>query len=115
MSSARLVPLLVALFAMAPASTGRMAADPVQAKHARIELLSEHASVKVGSDLLLGVHFLLESGWHIYWVNPGDSGQPPVLKWQLPPGFAAGEIKWPVPEKLKRSTLADYGYQDDVV
>lgn len=29
--------------------------------------------------------------------------------------MSAGAIQWPLPEKLKRSSLADYGYQDDVV
>lgn len=88
-------------------------AESVQAHHARVELLSE--APRAAGRFLLGIHFSLEKDWHIYWVNPGDSGQPPVLKWQLPAGFSAGEIEWPVPEKLKRSTLADYGYQDDVV
>ena len=116
MPSPRLLPLLVALFAIAPALTRPVAAAPVQVKHARIELLSEHASVKVGSDFLLGVHFLLEPGWHIYWVNPGDSGQPPVFKWQLPPGFTAGEVQWPQPHRLQSSPqVVDYGYRDDVL
>jgi thiol:disulfide interchange protein DsbD len=58
----------------------------------------------------------MEKGWHIYWVNPGDSGQPPVFKWQLPLGLVAGEIQWPRPERMQSSPqLADYGYHDDVV
>lgn len=65
---------------------------------------------------MLGVHFMLEKGWHIYWTNPGDSGQPPVFNWQLPAGFTAGEIQWPRPERMQSSTtLADYGYHDDVL
>lgn len=91
------------------------AAEPLQAHHARIEVLADKSAVANSHELWLGVHFSLEKDWHIYWVNPGDSGLPPVLKWQLPPGFSAGEIQWPRPEKLKRSTLADYGYQDDAV
>lgn len=89
-------------------------AEPVQAHHARLELLADQSSA-ASRQIWLGVHFILEKDWHIYWVNPGDSGLPPVLKWQLPSGFTAGNIQWPRPEKLKRSTLADYGYQDDVV
>ena len=89
------------------------AADSIQARHARVELVSE--ALDDTGKFWLGLHFSLEKDWHIYWINPGDSGQPPVLKWQLPAGWVAGEIEWPVPEKLKRSTLADYGYQDDVV
>ena len=85
-------------------------------QHARVELLARQGSVKPGSDLQLGVHFMLEKGWHIYWTNPGDSGQPPSFKWNLPPGFSAGEIQWPRPERLQPSKeLADYGYGDDVL
>jgi len=91
-------------------------AQPVSAKHARVELLSQPSAVASGQYLDLGVHFTLEQGWHIYWINPGDSGQPPAFQWQLPPGFTAGEIEWPLPRKLQSSpTLADYGYSDDVL
>jgi thiol:disulfide interchange protein DsbD len=85
-------------------------------QHARVELLSRQAAVKPGSDLQVGVHFMLEKGWHIYWINPGDSGQPPSFKWQLPPGFSAGEIQWPLPERLQPSKeLVDYGYDNEVL
>ncbi|HEY6309098.1 MAG TPA: protein-disulfide reductase DsbD domain-containing protein [Candidatus Angelobacter sp.] len=93
-----------------------LAAQSVQSKHAQIELLSQQSSVGPGPDLLFGVHFLLEPGWHIYWVNPGDSGQPPVLQWQLPAGFSAGEIEWPRPERMQSMLqLADFGYHNEVL
>jgi DsbC/DsbD-like thiol-disulfide interchange protein len=91
-------------------------ATQVSAKHARVELLSRQESAAPGAALLLGVRFILEKGWHIYWVNSGDSGQPPVFKWQLPEGFKAGDIQWPRPERMQSSPmLADYGYHDDVL
>ncbi len=96
--------------------TSPLAAQPVSAKHARAELLSQTSAAASGQSLTLGVHFILEQGWHIYWINPGDSGQPPAFQWQLPPGFTAGEIEWPRPKKLQSSpTLVDYGYSDDVL
>lgn len=108
----RILPFVLACFLFV--GLNMCTAETVQAHHARVELLSRDKAA--GSDqLLLGVHFVLEKDWHIYWINPGDSGQPPVLQWQLPSGFSAGEIEWPTPEKLKRSTLADYGYKDDVI
>src|SRR5215471_875519 len=79
------------------------AAGPVQAKHATVELISQRSTLQPGKEQLLGVHFVMEKGWHIYWVNPGDSGQPPVFKWQLPAGLAAGEIEWPRPERMQSS------------
>lgn len=85
-------------------------------QHGRVELLARQASLKPGSDLRLGVHFILEKGWHIYWINPGDSGQPPSFQWQLPPKFTAGEVRWPRPERLQPSKeLVDYGYSDEVL
>jgi DsbC/DsbD-like thiol-disulfide interchange protein len=87
-----------------------------QPQHARVELLALQSSLKPGSDLQLGVHFTLEKGWHIYWINPGDSGQPPSFKWQLPTGFTAGEIQWPRPERMQSSPeVTDYGYHDEAL
>lgn len=103
-------------FLLVAATAPAAAAEQVSAKHARVELLSRQQTVALGSDVLLGVHFTLEKGWHIYWINPGDSGQPPVFKWQLPAGLTAGEIEWPRPKRLQSSpTVADYGYHDDVL
>jgi thiol:disulfide interchange protein DsbD len=99
---------------IAPASFS--SADPLEAKHARIELITENTGVSAGGDFLVGVHFMLEPGWHIYWVNPGDSGQPPVFQWQLPPGITASDIQWPRPQRLQSSAqIVDYGYRDDVL
>ena len=92
------------------------AAGPVQAKHAQVELIAQPLTSVNEERQLLGVHFVMEKGWHIYWVNPGDSGQPPAFKWQVPLGVVVGEIQWPRPERMQSSPqLADYGYHDDVV
>jgi DsbC/DsbD-like thiol-disulfide interchange protein len=91
-------------------------AAPLPAKHATVELLSKQTELAPASTALLGLHFVLEPGWHIYWKNPGDSGQPPALQWQVPDGFSPGEIQWPLPERLQASpALADYGYAHSVL
>jgi DsbC/DsbD-like thiol-disulfide interchange protein len=107
--------LRVLFFALLCAGSARSEAESIQARHAQVELVSTQSDIAPGRRLLLGLHFSLEKNWHIYWRNPGDSGQPPVLQWQLPSGFEAGDIEWPLPEKLVHSTLADYGYEGDVV
>jgi DsbC/DsbD-like thiol-disulfide interchange protein len=105
------VAVLLALLAAASALISQ--AVP---QHATVELLSRQVSMKAGSDLQVGVHFILEKGWHIYWINPGDSGQPPSFQWHLPPGSSAGEIRWPRPQRLQPSKeLVDYGYSDEVL
>lgn len=86
------------------------------ARHAHVELLLRQTALHPGSHLHLGIHFILEPGWHIYWINPGDSGQPPSVQWHLPTGFTAGEIEWPRPERMQSSAeLTDYGYHDEAL
>jgi len=93
-----------------------VAAGAQQSPHARVDLLAKQDALVPGSDLRLGVHFALDAGWHIYWTNPGDSGQPPVFKWQLPSGVSVGEIDWPRPERMQSTAqLADYGYHGEVL
>src|SRR5215813_11260350 len=107
---------LLACFVFLATAVALLQAEPIHAKHAQVELVSRQASTGPGKELLLGIHFVLEKGWHIYWINPGDSGQPPALKWKVPDGFVAGEIQWPRPERMQSSPqLADYGYHDDVL
>lgn len=63
----------------------------------------------------LGIRFVMSDGWHIYWQNPGDSGGPPSVKWDLPPGTAAGPLLWPVPERIAAGSIVNYGYHGEVV
>jgi thiol:disulfide interchange protein len=52
-------------------------------------------------------------GWHGYWVNPGDAGQPTAADWQLPPGAAAGPLRYPVPDRLLIGGLMNYVFARD--
>ncbi len=83
--------------------------------HASVELIAEQSTAPSGEPLWLGLLFRLDPGWHIYWQNPGDSGEPPKIQWQLPAGFATGPIVWPVPIRLGSGTVIDYGYEGQVL
>ncbi len=37
------------------------------------------------------------------------------IEWQLPPGVTAGDIQWPLPEKLPPAEVTTYGYNHEVV
>jgi DsbC/DsbD-like thiol-disulfide interchange protein len=83
--------------------------------HIKLELISEQATAPPGQPLWIGVLFRLEPGWHIYWQNPGDSGEPPKVQWELPPGITAGPIRWPQPIRLGSGSVIDYGYEGQVL
>ncbi len=63
----------------------------------------------------MGLRFELERDWHVYWVNPGDSGAPPTVLWQPTAGVTIGEFEWPVPERIPLGPLMNYGYTNEVV
>ena len=88
---------------------------PVRAQHLTVELLPLHDSIQPGGTALIGLHFTLDKGWHVYWVNAGDSGEPPTIKWTLPPGITAGAMQFPAPRRLPLGPLMDFGYEDEVL
>ena len=79
--------------------------------HSRATLVVEQSAATPGSNVNIGIQFAMESGWHVYWLNPGDSGEPPRMDWQLPPGFSAGPFQWPTPARMRTTAGMDYGYE----
>ena len=63
-----------------------------------------------GETVWVALHLEMRPGWHVYWRNPGDAGLPPEIAWTLPPGFTAGEIAWPTPERFVVDDIGNYGY-----
>jgi DsbC/DsbD-like thiol-disulfide interchange protein len=118
----RALPFALAL--LLSAATARAEGTPIP--HGTLELIADKQWLPVGGAIDAGLHFQLEKGWHIYWVNPGDSGEPPRVSWQLPSGITAGaiefgaheagKIEWPIPRRFQTSSsIVDYGYVDAVL
>ncbi len=103
------------VFAVVVLSAALLRAEPSRIPHGTVDLVPAVSSIGPGAAFQVGLLFRLESGWHIYWKNPGDSGQPPRLKWELPAGLTAGEIEWPAPKRLPVGPLLDYGYEGAVL
>ena len=80
-----------------------------------VSLVSEVESIQPGSSFWVGFRQVIKSGWHTYWRNPGDSGAPTKLTWDLPEGFTASEIHWPFPERIPYGPLMNFGYHDEVM
>lgn len=83
--------------------------------HTSASLLVESESARPGDTVWAAVRLEMEPDWHTYWRNPGASGMATEIKWQLPPGVSAGEIHWPVPEKLPEGEFTTYIYKDEVL
>ena len=71
--------------------------------------------VAADKPLWVGLQLTHQPHWHTYWRNPGDSGQATSLRWTLPAGMTAGDVRWPVPTRLPIGQLANYGYDGTVL
>jgi thiol:disulfide interchange protein len=87
---------------------------PVKAQHLTAELVSLSPDIAPGGTLQVGLVLTLEEHWHVYWINAGDSGEPPKITWTLPEGITVGPMLFPVPSRLPLGPLMDFGYEDEV-
>ena len=69
-------------------------------------------AIRPGDSFLAGVELTMKAGWHTYWRHGGDSGAPTTLDWTLPPGFTAGPIRWPAPERFAEEDTVTFIYHE---
>jgi len=80
-----------------------------------VELVSEVTAIQPGQPFYAGLFIRHDPAYHTYWKNPGLAGVPTKLEWTLPPGWKAGEIEWPAPDKVMMANIATHGYERDVL
>src|SRR5262245_41732251 len=85
----------------------------------QVSLSLSAQTAKPGDTITAGIKLQMLPEWHTYWRNPGDSGISTKISWTLPPTLTAGEIQWPVPEKVVvgegEFRQVTYGYNNEVV
>jgi thiol:disulfide interchange protein/DsbC/DsbD-like thiol-disulfide interchange protein len=104
--------ILVALGAGVAAHAASSAADVA---HLHVQLVVPSSALMPGSPAEAGLYFKMEQGWHVYWKNAGDAGEPPRIQWTLPAGITAGPLEFPAPQRIPVGPLMDYGYNDEVL
>ena len=103
-------PLLALAATLAAVSPARAGGPPDPQDLVKAGLVAETPAVAPATTLWVDLHLAIKPGWHVYWRNPGDSGLPTTIEWQLPAGFSAGAIRWPVPERFVQGGIGNYGY-----
>lgn len=106
--------LLIFLLALFLTAAPALAQQGVEAEHVRVELIPARTHVAAGEILPVAIRQGIESGWHTYWVNPGDSGATPRFSWTLPDGVRAGPVQWPAPHRIPYANLVNLGYEGQV-
>ena len=118
-ASRPLKPFALRLFALLGMFLAAFSADAQMYKGVELvkaDLLADTTAITPGKPFTVGLRLKMAPHWHTYWQYSGDAGLPTRITWQLPVGFQAGPLQWPVPEKIgSPGDIINYGYSDEVV
>lgn len=107
-----MIRLLLPLLLLLPVGARALESVPVQGAHSTATLLTDVDSVRPGQPFHLALRLQLAPGWHTYWLNPGDAGEPPALEVT---GSKTGPIAFPTPSRLQDGPFTSYAYTGEVV
>lgn len=77
-------------------------------------IAADATAIAPGTAFTLAVRLVVPAGWHIYWINPGESGAPTNVDWRLPAGFTTTPLGWPTPHQMVSEGSISYGYEGEV-
>ncbi len=115
MNLRRWFPALLAL-CLTFAATAHGQLSSLGGKQLAASLIADTASVEAGKPFTAGVRLVIQPEWYIYWQNVGDIGVPTTVAWELPDGWKAGPLQWPLPvSHLGAGDYLNYIYEHEVL
>lgn len=88
------------------------AAESIDAQHIHVSFV---APKQFGPEkTTIGLRYSMDSKWHVYWKNPGDSGTTPKFEF-VSKEAKVGPVLWPVPKRISFGDLVNFGYEGSVV
>ncbi len=81
------------------------------------QLVPERSTVQAGAEFRVAIKFKIEDGWHMYWLNPGDSGLAPTVEWTTPEGVKLStDLHFPPPHRIDAGGgVESFGYEKELV
>ncbi len=107
--------LLILIAILLPAAALAAPRDVQSTPHVTASLAASHDSAAPGETITVLLSLAMIEGWHVYWRNPGDSGEATKLRLaagDAPPQDAA--LTWPSPHAVPYQGLVNYGYEGEV-
>ena len=106
-----LLPGILTLFSSDARPSSRPSSPETPLKKVRLVVLDAGNAGPVK----MGFHIEIEAGWHLYWVNPGEAGLAPNVRWTLPAGFTAGPLRHPLPVRSAEDDIISFEHRDEVL
>lgn len=78
--------------------------------HSRVALRLPEIFHETKSDAI-NVEFQIDKDWHIYWENPGDSGEEPKFDFSASRGVSFGQPRFPIPKRIAAGPFTNFGFE----
>lgn len=99
-------------FANPLASAGEIVRTP----NVEAELVAERAAVAPGETIRIALRQKIRDGWHTYWRNAGDAGEPTRIHWLEVGDAEIGDVIWPLPRRITiDEVITNYGFMGEVL
>ena len=110
------VMLVTCWFFLIPSVFGKESSFVVT-KHTTASLITYTNTITANKPLLVGIYLRLAQGWHTYWRNPGDAGDPANITVTAQGAFngSTKTILWPTPLRIREGNFMSYAYTGDVL
>lgn len=98
--------------AQASSLPGAVASVQLFAKgpHSRVALRLPEIFHETKSEAI-NVEFQIDKDWHIYWENPGDSGEEPKFDFTGSKGVSFGRPQFPIPKRIAAGPFTNFGFE----
>ncbi len=80
---------------------------------ATASIVAEVKEIAPGEPFRVALKITHAPHWHTYYLNPGQVGFPPSIEWELPDGFTASDLQFPVPTLGTFEGAPFYGYEGE--
>ncbi|MEM9222280.1 MAG: protein-disulfide reductase DsbD domain-containing protein [Pseudomonadota bacterium] len=106
----RMLAVCLSLFAFAGAD---LRAGEIVDEHVSASFVVRNAVTAPGDTTDIAIRNVLADGWHSYWINPGDSGEPPHIEFDVDDPSSVGVAQFPTPSRMPYPPLINFGYKDE--
>jgi len=105
--------ILLVSFLMWIASSSAFASQsiPMDTGKVTAQLVTSHDEIAPGQTFQVALKTVLDDKWHTYWRNPGDSGEPVQISWEVSESLTYKDIVWPLPSPIATGPIINYGFE----
>jgi thiol:disulfide interchange protein DsbD len=79
-------------------------------KKVTLDLYPSVTAVEKGESFDILIRQNIIDGWHTYWTNAGDSGEPMTIEWNAVEGIEFSDIFEPTPNRIEYPPLVNFGH-----